>query len=704
MLDTTQKVPRFFSTTLTNENGNFTHMHCLVTYEQISPVIVQQSKSRLASLEKFKFLNTQVKEDTSEIFFYVPIALCLVTTSNYIELYREVLESVYSFLSEIWQSDQIPSKELISTIEFMRISCLLLNDTIIPPADTQEFIKIGGNLIGIPVENSTGLPHIERCVAVLIDLIDIKNIISVWESLVLNHYVFFMSSNEYLLYLIFSAFNELLFPLKWSLYLVPVLGPKLKEFLSAPVPIIIGLNSNHITLNEALNANPKASILDIDSNSFYSSSESLLCNCKKEVISKKIQLVKAYYYVNRERFRCYRLNNLEKSINDVDFVNTAKMLVLKNPEEKEKVFITLIKNIFLDFFCKGLENFESHFLENAFTDEQEFNTSAFLESAELCSSCKMDKFWKSFTETSNFQQFIEWRGKYDDSYYKRFIQILQNKSQGLYSIYKQEPIFKFEIDRSISPRKLLKLLKNDLLQKPKNFENDSSFGLQLKIQKELRQYREYYRLEEGMSQYKQRKASFNINYNCTTSSKNLYYGKMGIIRLTTALLSQVSPENFKQFSMLKDYYLPYFKSQAVLESYEWSPLLVNLLFYVKDKPEEWNMDCILSIFWKLKNFNLEIENFFHIFCEIIDKMLKIMPSVYEKLEEIGGKLKFIMKTVKGEISSPITRFKSTIFNQEHVENFKLTRMNTTKNSEDSKVKQRKNFKGLSQQYKMAKLV
>ena len=649
MLDTTQKVPRFFSTTLTNENGVFTHMHCLVTYEQVNPVIVQQSKNRLANLEKFTFLKSQAKEDTGgNFFFYVPIALCLVTTSSYIDLYREILESLYSFLSEIWQSDQIPSKELVSTMEFMRISCLLLNDAIIPPADTREFVKIGGNSIEIPVENSSGLPHIEKCVAVLIDLIDIKNIVSVWESLVLNHYVFFMSSNEYLLFLIFSAFNELLFPLKWALYLVPVLGPKLKEFLSAPVPIIVGLNSNHISLSEALNANPKASILDIDSNSFYSTNESLLCNCKKEMMSKKIQLVKAYYYVHRQRFRCYRLNNLEKSINDVDFVNTAKMLVLKSPKEKEVVFITLIKNIFLDFFCKGLGGFERHFDENALGGKEEFNCSSFLGSVELCGSCIMDKFWKGFTETSNFQQFIEWRGKYDDSYYKRFIQILELKSRGMYSIYKPEPIFKFEIDSSISPRKLLNVLKNGLLQKPKNLENDSSLELRLKIQKELRQYKEYYRQEEGMSHYKQRKVSFSPNYNYTASNKNLYYGKMGIIRLTTVLLTQVNPDNFKQLSMFKDYILPYLNSQAIPENNQWSPLLIKLLYLVKDRPEDWNIDTILGIFWKIRNHNLEIQNFFHLFCEIIDKLLKVMPSVSEKLEEIGGEFKIIIKTIKKE--------------------------------------------------------
>lgn len=682
----------------------FTHMHCLVTYEQLSPVLVQQSKSRISTLKNFNFSSENIKEDPSNNPFFVPVALCLVTTSTYIDLFREILESQYSFLSEIWKSDEIPSKELISSMEFIRTSCLLLNDTINPPANTQGNIRIGGNTIQIPAEHTIGLPHTEKCIAILIDLIDIKNIILVWECLVLNQYVFFMSNNEYLLYLIFSAFNQLLFPLKWSLYIVPVLGPKLKEYLSVPVPIIIGLNSTLITMQEAINANPKASILDIDSNYFYSSSKSLLCNCQKEIISNKIQLVKAYYYVSRERFRCFKLVNLEKLINEVDFVNTTKTLVLKNSEEKEKVFISLIKHIFLDFFVVGLGDFEGYYMQDAFTEKEEFNESEFLNNIQSCNSCTMKEFWASFIESSNFQQFSEFKGKHDDSYYRRFIEIINLKAHGQYSILEKDPLFKFDLDRSISPRKILKLLNADLKQKPKNFENDSSLVLQLEIKQELRQYREYYKLEEGMSRYKQRKVSFNTNFNYGSTSQHLYYGKMGIIRLINVLFDKLTTENFKEFSLVKEYYFPYFNSHTVLGDYSWNPLVVKLFYCVKDKPEAWNIDEIIEIFRKVKDFHVELKYFFQTFCEIIDEMIKIAPDVDKKIEEIGGKIAIIVRVVKKEIPSPISRVRSTIFETKPMEGFKLVRMNTATNFCSEKANMRKNKKKISQEFRTNELI
>ena len=97
----------------------------------------------------------------------------------------------------------------------------------------------------------------------------------------LNRHVFLMSCNEYLLYLILEAFKELLFPFKWSLYIVPVLGPKLVEIMQSPVPILLGLNSTQVTVAQALKENPTACILDIDSNILCNSNESLLCDCQK---------------------------------------------------------------------------------------------------------------------------------------------------------------------------------------------------------------------------------------------------------------------------------------------------------------------------------------------------------------------------------------------------------------------------------------
>src|SRR5574343_1737752 len=65
-LDQHPRPPRFLSTTITNESKVFTHLHCLITYEKISPVLVQESKDRKSSLKKFNLIMPTVSEDSDE--------------------------------------------------------------------------------------------------------------------------------------------------------------------------------------------------------------------------------------------------------------------------------------------------------------------------------------------------------------------------------------------------------------------------------------------------------------------------------------------------------------------------------------------------------------------------------------------------------------------------------------------------------------
>ena len=673
----------------------------MIVNEGISPKIINYSKSRDTNLKKFSFIPS--KEDPNDFTCFVPVAICLITSSTFIDVFREILENLYSFLLDINLSDRIPCSQLISSVEFMRTCCFLLNDTIVPPFNTLFSLKIGGSSVQIPVEPSSGLPHIEKCIAVLIDLIDIGNIIKVWECLTLNLNVFLMSCNEYLLYLILQAFKELLFPLRWSLYVVPVLGPKLMNYLAAPVPIIIGVNSTLITVQQALAENPNASILDIDSNTLYSNTESQLCNCAKASLSKKLQLVKTYYYVDQQRFRSYKMTNLELHIDDLEFVNSVKSLPLRTSEDKEKAFISLIKHIFLEFFIQGLGNFEKFFEEETFSDHSEFNSNEFLKYVKKCENCKMEKYWKSFVESSTFQQFLDFRGKYDDSYYKRFREIINARAQGEYQIYNNDDFCKFELKRAIAPRKLMKLLKVDQQSKPKSFENDSGTILRIEIVKELRQFKEYYRLAESMNNYKLRKHSFSIGFETNqTGSAQLFYNKKGIIRLTSVLLSTVNPNNFHLFTNVNETIFP-----SLTSLYTEDPLsdyiIIKLFYLIKIDPKLWDFKQILQVFQFFKDFRPEIENFLQLFSGIISKMLNINMEFAKDLEEIGGKIKFITKAVKGEIQSPITRVKSEFLDEKPQVNRKLNRTKTAIEEKSSETQTRRKYKkNATQEYQKVK--
>lgn len=698
-LEASPRIPKYFSTTLTNEMGVHTHLHCLITYECISPCIIHNSKDRYSSLSALNIIKTPEvcdennNDSTSHhgnMNSYVPIALCLMTTSSYIDVFREILECLYSFLIDIRMSD-VKGNSVVASIEFMRTVCLLINDVVLPPYDIELRIKIGGNEICVPAEPSSGLPHLEKCIAVLLDLIDIRNIIEVWESMMLNKPVFLMSCNEYLLYLILEAFKELLFPLKWTLYIVPVLGPKLTEYLAAPVPILIGLNSTQITIQEALKFNPTAHILDIDSNLLYNSSHSL-CDCQRASISKKLQLVKAYYYVNRERLSAYRMNSLENNIEDEELVKTAKSMLTAESHEREKIFISLVRHIFLSFFITGLDRFNKYFTYDSFKEKFNFDSEKFLTTIKKCKSCKMEEFWKVFTHAITFEQFLLFEGKYDDSYYKRYFDILKSLEEGNYHIYEAKEHFRFEIGKALSPRQLLELVRNERNTEIKAFVQDSIDYLRLEVRNELRIYRDYYKFgEEGIRKYKTRKVSFTL-ISSTMSNKSLncfslYYGRGGIIRLSTLLLAHVPLLSFGQFSTLQDNIFPRLDWENNPDC-KWEILLIKLNYLVKDKVEYWNAKEIFQILKELNKNEDILVQLSQLVTGIIDQIIRGKKYMIEECVAIGGKIGNLAKMISRQSFSPLGRAKSEFFDSEPKENFsertQLLKLNTTINENDSR--------------------
>ena len=670
--ESSPRVPKYFSTTITNEFGAFTHLHCLITSEAISAEVVHSSLDRIFSASAsplHSLLLCPKFEEQSPGLCYVPVSLCLVTSTSYIDIFREILESIHYFLTDIKQSGA-EICDLVSSMEFMRIATMILNDTIVPPHDIQVRIGVGGKDIEVPVESSTGLPHAERCIAVLVDLIDIVNILEIWECLVMNRHVCLMSCNEYLLYLILGAFKELLFPLKWSLYIVPVLGPHLLEIMQSPVPILVGVNSTQVTIEEALQENPNACILDIDSNILHNSNTLLLCHCQKDIISKKLQLIKAYYYVSGSRLSTYRMHNLEKNIDDKEFVDTAKMMIDENPDEKEKIFISLIKNVFLDFFTKGLSSFNKHFSFDTLFEKFEFNHQRFLDSVTKCESCKMGEFWKSFTESSTFQQFLEYEGKHDDSNYKRYFEILSSIRKKDYKIYSSATPYSFDIQKLVSPRFLLQIIKQDVSGKPKGFLRDSINSLRRSIIAELRPYKDYYRCGDSGNKYKPRRHTFTEI--ARPEIHALYYGTFGIIRLTSLLLARLSPCSFMKISDQKEGVFPKLNVEIGEKDGMWEPLMLKLCYLIKGDKKGWDLREIVATLKKISCFKCS-----SISLQMIAGVLEVVLSVLSdecynfcNLEGIVGSLS---KMLVKKMMRPLVNAKNEGTDTERAEGSKTER-------------------------------
>ena len=185
-----------------------------------------------------------------------------------------------------------------------------------------------------------------------------------------------------------------------------------------------------------------------------------------------------------------------------------------------------------------------------------------MDDVKKCESCKMEEFWKGFIESSTFSQFLEYEGKLDDSYYKRYLDILSCVKRKEYKIYNSEPSYLFEIDKMVTPRTLLAVIKKDISSKPRSFIRESINILRKEVQAQLRDYSDYYRRGDSGNTYKPRRFTFSeLNSVLSHEFHYLYYGLFGIIRVSTLLLSNLSLENFQSISMLNDEIFPKLNNQ-----------------------------------------------------------------------------------------------------------------------------------------------
>lgn len=682
-LEPSPKPPRFFSTTITNEFKVFNHIHCLITYEKVTPQIVQNSKDRIGNLKSFSFLSKPVNAELIEPVAYVPVALCLITTSDFVDIFREILDSLYAFLVEISLSSKISKNQLIVSVEFMRIICMLINDIVIPPEDLTYSFKIGGHMLKFPENSSSGLGHSEKAVAVLLDLLDIQNIIEIWECILLGKTVFFCSCEEYVLYLVLKAFKQILFPFKWPYYIIPVLGPQLIDYLAVPVPILVGFNKNLISPEEALSHDPKACIIDIDSNILHSSHESLICYCEKKIISMKLQLIKTHYYVDYDRFRCYRMNTLENLLQDSDFMQALKQMMIYSDEEKEKVFVQLVRNVFLDFFTDAFGNFKQIFIYDSLTQMMEFRTEEFLASIKTCENCSNEKFWKIFVQSTTFSDFLSIDEKSDSNNLMRFVEILNQKGKKQYKVHKYCEFSQFDIEKSISPRRFLKVLMQDQENKVKNFFNDSRMILIRELKRELKDFKDYYRMQEGVGKYPQRKVSFsNALAGNEKGFYSIFYGRFGIARLCSLLLTNIDPENMRKLSNVREYILP--KIDLIIRENEIFPfLMLKLQYIIKFPPAEWATEQVIAIFKKLRKFDERILALKQFFSEVLSIFLSLHPDLSLEINNLGGSLSLLYRKIKIQKINLCIVAEQNERNSIYKKNKIMMKMNTCRNNEPS---------------------
>lgn len=528
-LNLSPKTPHFF--------GNFlfggVRYHCLIIYEPVTPEIIEKSKTRRCKSEFFSLIGGPTPQSREEqIKYYVPIAICLKSTTEYIDLFRDILEQLYMYHLNVGMSSK--RGPLLASTEFFRYTEFLVDTLTVPRDESLLSVKIGNKEIRIPSNPPNRLPHNETCISVLMAMIDIKHIIDFWTSILVDKYACVISCNDYLLFLILEAMKMLLFPFELQTTCVAVVGPGLINMVTESiVPIIIGVNSSTISLAEARERMQGATILDIDSNILYSGVNFPLCNCVKSRLSKKLQLAKAYYFVNSERLHTFRLWALEKNIDNRGYAAFAKKIMkVRDTFEKEQLFITCVKHAFFYELYIVLRNYEDFLIYQPLNRAYEFQKEEFISQISCCEENQMREFMGICSnEGFTFNHFVSNSDDFPSRTIYRFNEILRavNNDQNIMkhlSYTRSCTITNTKVPEEIISEKIRRS-QNTL---DHSFEKESAQLFYETWQSELS-------MEPGYLQASSLQCTTQISslLDCKTSSslKNIFYGKHGIVRLST---------------------------------------------------------------------------------------------------------------------------------------------------------------------------
>ncbi len=198
--------------------------------------------------------------------------------------------------------------------------------------------------------------------------LSIDNILLLWEGLLLERKIFLVSNNsKVLLTDITTALLSLIFPFKWEQAAIPILPEKLRVFIDAPVPTIIGICFKI----ENTEFPPESIVINIDKNTIEKYLDKMpgLPNKLKANMTKRLEKYK------------YKFNNMDDNLR-IMTCDEAFNVTMDIFESKEKFDCLDIRDIFFEFFILMFKNYEKYFgFKNKKTKEKEnltFNREVFL--------------------------------------------------------------------------------------------------------------------------------------------------------------------------------------------------------------------------------------------------------------------------------------------------------------------------------------
>nr|XP_034334337.1 DENN domain-containing protein 5A isoform X4 [Crassostrea gigas] len=283
------KRPRFHSFLITKEDGSRVFGSALTFYEEVRDTKICAAMQTLQHMYRAQPEDEHEEEnqpslqlrrspkvtkrssprqsvkvfDSKSDTLYVTKCLCLITQYPFVTAQKEYLRQLYEAVEKPVKSHlplecyvynilfEVPLPQPGRSMKFYGVS---------RPVFTQRPISITTITHGV-----SELPLFDFSLWDLCRFLEVKDLILLFTSVLLEHQILLYSSDYQKLMTVAECINVLTFPFTWQHVYVPILPASLTHFLDAPVPFIMGLHHGREKRSElTLPSEANMCFVDID--------------------------------------------------------------------------------------------------------------------------------------------------------------------------------------------------------------------------------------------------------------------------------------------------------------------------------------------------------------------------------------------------------------------------------------------------------
>ena len=279
------QTPKFFSLTLTNEQGNHSFLYCLKFPEKY---VFNTDENEKEKENENKDDNNNNENIEKRKHIEVPLVIYIKSQKEDLESFKQLLYSINQIIVNDSLEKQGYEANFINNykkIQLMNVMYFLFS---LPHTSPHSLVKLQLNKeldyifnlnMGNNKDETIDFYFSSNCeipcnkndtdINILFLILDQSIIIKVLFSILTEKQIIFTASQAYLLHIIISAFLKLIFPFKWRSSCITVVPKENLDVLEIPGSYIFGVLSSTLSTKDLTDEYPGKIIVDCDTNEIF---------------------------------------------------------------------------------------------------------------------------------------------------------------------------------------------------------------------------------------------------------------------------------------------------------------------------------------------------------------------------------------------------------------------------------------------------